>query len=336
MGIDILLPLSKMLGKEVVKAKHTMIQLHGGTVGNVYLLEGVAETAGGGQEPFKIVWKESGKWERYGDHESWHREYDLYVSELDSVFTDTLRWPKCYHTEFSNDKIHLWLEYIEGVSANELTCVMLIKASLELGRLQGRLCSQKPVVLKTLTNLSNVDAIKNFYHHYRSWNVVYDYVRSDKNDLPKHLCQMIIDSDEKSNQTHAGIEKLPVVFCHRDFWVTNIFYTDEGIRLIDWDSTGWGYLGEDMVSLIADEADVDHMTEYYHKCIPAYLSGFSEYVDISHIKNHYISERLILHFGYRLVEWFLDAKTPEEKEYHKQTLQKLFEIINAERESKCQ
>ena len=83
------------------------------------------------------------------------------------------------------------------------------------------------------------------------------------------------------------------------------------------------------MSLIADEADVDHMAEYYHKCILAYFSGFSEYADISHIKNHYISERLVLYFGYKLVEWFLNAETPEEKEYHKQTLQKIYEIINS-------
>jgi thiamine kinase-like enzyme len=127
---------------------------------------------------------------------------------------------------------------------------------------------------------------------------------------------------------HSHIERLPVVFCHRDFWVTNIFYTDAGIRLIDWDTTGWGYLGEDMVSLIADEADVDHMIEYYQKCIPAYLKGFSEYVDISHIENPYIHERMILHYGYRLVEWYLNAESPDEKAYHLATLQKIHEIAH--------
>jgi len=137
---------------------------------------------------------------------------------------------------------------------------------------------------------------------------------------------MIIDSDNASDEYHVYIEKLPVVFCHRDFWVTNIFYIDDAIRLIDWDTTGWGYLGEDMVSLVADEADVNNMIEIYQKSISAYLKGFSEFVDISAISNNYIFERMILHFGYRLVEWYLNAETPEEKEYHKQTLQKIYEI----------
>jgi len=46
------------------------------------------------------------------------------------------------------------------------------------------------------------------------------------------------------------IERLPVVLCHRDFWVANIFYKDQKILLLDWDTTGWGYMGEDIASWI--------------------------------------------------------------------------------------
>ena len=276
--------------------------------------------------PEKVVLKTQKKWERYNDPDSWRREYDLYASDLGVEFTDDMCWPTCYHAEVNDDEIVLWLEYIDGFTGSDLTIDMLEKASLELGRLHGRLYTEKPVVLKELKNLSIVDAMKNFYHHYRSWDVVYNYVRSDDCELPKHICQMIIDSDDASDEYHVHIEKLPVVFCHRDFWITNIFYTDNGIRLIDWDTTGWGYLGEDIVSLVADEADVEHMIEIYQRSIPAYLKGFSEYVDISHISNPYIYERMIMHFGYRLVEWYLHADSPEEKEYHKQTLQRIYEI----------
>jgi len=228
------------------------------------------------------------------------------------------------------------MEYIDGITGNALTVDMLEKASLELGRYQGRLYSIKPALPVKIKNLSVVDAMKNFYQHYRSWDVVYNYIRSDTCELPKHICQMIIDSDNISDEVHAEIEKLPIVFCHRDFWVTNIFHTENGIRLIDWDTTGWGYLGEDIVSLIADEADVEHMIEMYQKCTAAYLRGFSEHVDISHISNPYICERMILHFGYRLIEWYLHARSPEEKEYHKQTLQKIYEIKELNRgDSSC-
>jgi len=75
----------------------------------------------------------------------------------------------------------------------------------------------------------------------------------------KYLCKMLIDVDEHSDEIWERIERLPVVLCHRGFWVANIFYTDHKILLMDWDTTGWGYMGEDIASLIADEADVDNM-----------------------------------------------------------------------------
>jgi len=137
---------------------------------------------------------------------------------------------------------------------------------------------------------------------------------------------MMIDIDEKAEHIWHRVENLPVVFCHRDFWVTNIFYKENKILLIDWDTSGWGYLGEDIISLIADEADVDNMVDYYNKCVPAYLKGFSEYADISNVTDLYIRERIILHFGYRLVEWFLDADTDEGKALQINTLQKIFEM----------
>jgi len=66
--------ISKMLGKTIVIADSTSTQLHGGTVDNVVLYEGTAKTSDGECLPFKIVCKESGKWERYGDPDSWRRE----------------------------------------------------------------------------------------------------------------------------------------------------------------------------------------------------------------------------------------------------------------------
>ncbi|MCL2003636.1 MAG: aminoglycoside phosphotransferase family protein [Oscillospiraceae bacterium] len=297
----------------------TVKQLHGGTLGDVRLI-----TANG--TPF--VWKRQKKWERHGDPGSWRREYDLYASDFGALFTDGLRWPECYHAEINEDadETQLWMEYIGGASGLALTGEMLEQAALELGRFQGRLYAEQPEFLKALTNLIKTDYAKNFYLHYRSWSEVYDYIRADGCEIPKHLCQMLIDLDENADAVWARIEKLPVVLCHRDFWVTNIFHTDGGIRLIDWDTAGWGYLGEDMASLIADEADVEHMVEYYQKCVPAYYKGFSEHADISRFTDDCVRELILVLFGYRLVEWVKFAGTPEEKALHLQTLQKIYQM----------
>ena len=72
----LLLVLSKMLGKAVVRADYQTEQLHGGTLGDVQLIAGIAETAYGQNLPYKVVWKRQKKWKRPGDPGSWRREYD--------------------------------------------------------------------------------------------------------------------------------------------------------------------------------------------------------------------------------------------------------------------
>jgi len=318
--------LSKMLGTEVLRANYETERLHGGTLGDVWLIMGTAETADGASIPYRVVWKTQKKWERYGDPDSWRREYDLYVSDLGSAFSDSFRWPVCYHVQLQDDEVQLWIEYIDGVSGLDLTVEMYVQAAEELGRFQGKLYAEQPLLLQCLANLSKLEYMKNFYLHYRSWPEVFDYIRSEDCELPGHLRNMLIAVDENADEIFSRIERLPIVLCHRDFWVANIFCADGKIRLIDWDTTGWGRLGEDIASLIADEADVEHMVEYYRKCVPAYYKGFSEYADVSHIADRCVREMILLLFGYRLVEWYKFAESPEGKALQLNTLQRIYEM----------
>ncbi|TYA10085.1 aminoglycoside phosphotransferase family protein [Paenibacillus faecis] len=329
--------LSNRLGTIINSADFQTKSLHGGTVGDVQLIAGNAKTTDGGNLPFKIVLKTQKKWERYGDPDSWRREYDFYKSNFGVLFSESFRWPECYHAEMNEEQneTQIWMEYIDGLSGSDLTGDMYERAAEELGRFQGKLFAEQPVVLQSLTNLSNVNYMKNFYLHYRSWNRVYDYIRSDDCEIPKHLCNMLIDIDEKADEIFNRIEKLPIVLCHRDFWVANLFYSDGKTILLDWDTAGWGYLGEDIASLIGDEADMEHMVEYYHRCIPAYYKGFSEFADISHLSDNCIYEMILLLFGYRLVEWYMDAgpgnqpqEQNDERTLHIHILQKIHEMRN--------
>lgn len=320
------LVLNKMLDKTIIHLDYQLKELQGGTVGVVRLVTGTLETSDGENLPYKVVWKTQKKFERYGDPNSWRREYDLYASDFKKVFLDSFRWPECYHAEINGDEIQLWMEYIDGVSGLNLTKEMYEHIAEELGRFQGKLYTERPSVLQNLPNLSKVEFTKNNYQRYRSWNVLYDYIRSDDCEIPKHLCKMLIDIDNDVDEIFSRIEKLPIVLCHRDFWVANIFYSDSKIVLIDWDTAGWGYMGEDIASLITDEADVCQMIEYYQKCIPAYYRGFSEYADVSYISDHCIYELILAMFGYRLVEWYKFAKSSEDKSMHLNTLQKIHEM----------
>jgi hypothetical protein len=318
--------LKKALGQEIMEVSFETEQLKGGTVGEVMLIYGMARTIEKKELPYKVVYKRQKKWERYGDPNSWRREYDLYVENLDTVFSDSFRWPKCYYAELSEDETQIWMEYIEGVSGLKLTGAMYEHIAEELGRFQGKLYTKQPEVLNTLSNLSIKEFSKNNYLHYRSWNEVYDYIRAEECDIPKYLCEMLIDVDERSDEIWEKIERLPVVLCHRDFWVANIFYVDQKIRLLDWDTTGLGYMGEDIASLIADESDVAHMVEYYGRCVRAYYKGFSEYVDISHVESHCVKELILFMFGYRLVEGYKFAETAEEKDLQISILHKIYEM----------
>ena len=103
--------LSKYFKKDVVNVNYEIKELHGGTVGNLYLIAGIAKTSDG-ESQFRVVYRISKKWERFGDVSSWRREYDLYASNLGSIFSSTLKWPECYHFELNNDDIQLWMEYI--------------------------------------------------------------------------------------------------------------------------------------------------------------------------------------------------------------------------------
>lgn len=318
--------LESALGEEINEVSFETKTMKGGTVGDVQLVYGIAMTLEGKEIPYKVVYKRQKKWERFGDVSSWRREYDLYAANLDGIFSDSFRWPKCYYMELLEDVTHIWLEYIEGVSGQNMLPEMYECAAEELGHFQGKIYLQKPKELEELNNLNTKVYSKKFYQHYRSWNEVYDYIRSEECDIPKHLCKMLIDLDDNSDKIWSGIEQLPIVFCHRDYWVENIFYKEGKIRLIDWDTAGWGYLGEDIASLIADEADVIYMVENYRNCVAAYYRGFSEFVDISHIKYTYIKEMILFLFGYRLVEGIKFADTVEEKANQIEILEKIFDI----------
>ncbi|MEO3946166.1 aminoglycoside phosphotransferase family protein [Gorillibacterium sp. CAU 1737] len=322
--------LSQLFKTNIVSADYQTVPLHGGTVGSVFLVTGTAETADRKPLPYRVVLKVQTKWERYADPNSWRREYDLYASDLESTFLDDLRWPTCYHAEMNEEEteFHLWLEYVDGVSSLALTGDMYEQAALELGRYQGKLFAEQPPVLQSLTNLSYADLMKKTYLHYRSWPLVYNYIRSEDCEIPKHLRDMLIAIDENSDEIFSRIEQLPLVLCHRDFWVANLIHTSGKIVVLDWDTSGWGYLGEDLASLIADETGVDLMVDYYHRCVPAYYKGFSEYADVPPVEEHCVYEMILIVFGYRLVESYLHAEDEVEKKNALRTLQQVYEMKN--------
>jgi hypothetical protein len=317
--------LSKMFDTQIIRVDFESKQLQGGTVGDVRLITGAAETADGEKMSYTIILKVQKKWERQDDPDSWRREYDLYKSDLGALFTDSLRWPKCYHVEMNeeNNETQLWMEYIDGISGRDLTIEMREQAALELGRFQGRIYKHNFTLLQNISCFSKLEIVTDYYMSIYWETAEYHYIRSDECEIPAHIKQMFITTD---NQRKMMLENIPVILCHRDFFFFFIFYSDAQISLIDWDSTGWGCIGDDIVQLITDETDGKYFDEYCKKLIPAYIKGFSEYADILRVDNFYIWERLVIHFGYSLVKSYMSAESLDEKKSVIDTLQKIYEM----------
>jgi GNAT superfamily N-acetyltransferase/uncharacterized protein YneR len=321
--------LSKMLGEKIISADFQSKQLRGGTVGDVRLVSGNAETSDGTMLPYEIVLKVQKKWERPGDPDSWRREYDLYTSDLGSLFNDSLRWPKCYHAKMNAEETEtqLWMEYIDGISGFDLNAEMFERSAWEIGRFQGRLYADRPDLLGGIQNLSKLECLKNHVFRSRNDNLLV-YLRSGDCELSKHLRDMVIAENDNAAAIWARIENLPVVLCHRDFWYTNIFYDDGKIILIDWDSAGWGYMGEDVRQLLTDEMDIGLTAKYYQKCVSAYYKGLSEFADMSHIPISRIEELVLFNLAGEYAKQYMNAKTPEQQAFQIDALQKIYEMKN--------
>ena len=356
MSLELTQILSKKLGKAVLTAEYQAKPLHGGTLGDVKLLTGCAKTADGAEEMFSVVWKAQKKWERPGDPDSWRREYDFYTSDMENIFTGDFHIPKCYHAQSDDGKIQLWLEYIDGVSGYELNVEMLETAAEAIGDLQGRLY-KNPGLLKNVTCLPDTEYMRrdnDDWHtqayscdylcsdkcripeHLKKWvrenprdngkSMEYNYLRSAECKITEHLKQMLIEIDDNRDEIFKQISTLPVTLCHRDFWIENIFYTNGIITAIDWDRVGWGYIGEDIASLIADDTETEKLHEYFRKLIPAYCKSLSAYIDIPRNINDIIWKMMLLKFGYRTVSDYMFASSDDIKEKCIYRLQKTYEM----------
>lgn len=352
--------LSKMLSVDIIRASCQTKQLQGGTLGDVRLVTGMAETIEGKKLPYKVVLKIQKKWERPGDPDSWRREYDLYTSDFGKVFADLLRWPEYYHAEMNDEEIHLWIEYIDGISGDRLEIETLELAATELGRFQGKIYKQKEM-LRNTNFLSEPDALRKNYEQWHTQTFSYEFLISDqcrlpgflkqmlKNgeiqlysgksfeygclrsvrcDIPEYLKQMLFDIDDNRDAIFNSLKRLPVVLCHRDFWIENIFLSDGRIRLIDWDCAGFGYLGEDIASLIYDDTETENLHEYFRRIIPAYIKGISEYLEVPQDFNKYIQKMILIVFGYRTVQDYIFTQSPDAKEEQVKRLQKIYEMRN--------
>jgi len=325
---ELSLALSKKFGKKVKNVAYQLTQLQGGTIADVKLISGIATTVDGEALPYKVALKTQ-RSELFAEQR--YFEYELYTSGFSELFTAEFRCAECYHAEIASDKteVRLWLEYIEGAISKDLTIEMREQAAEQLGRFQGRIYAHKPSLAEKIDYATSPDFMQKRYTEWGSKSDGYEYIRTSNCDIPKHLCEMLIEMDAQASEVFENLKKLPLVLCHRDYSAHNIFYSDNKIRIIDWDWFGWGYLGADITSLIADSLDskgyMGNLATHYRRIVPAYYKGISEYMDISSIDNTYMWKMTLLSFGYRFVRRYMrDAQAVKEQQVI--ALQQMFEL----------
>jgi len=358
--------LTAMLSKPVLTVERKQeTPLDGGTIGDVRLISGDAITETNEQIPFKIVYKTHEKFSRAGDPDSWKREYDLYISELDKSFTSAFRWPICYDAEISDKKFEIWMEYIDALSGLDLDVDMLEKAAFEIGRWQGKIFSEPELSKKIhqIKNLGDPGFLQRHFNQFHTQTMSYEYIVSDNCRLPKHikkcylenkeridhgksieynilraeictlpqhLKQMLFDIDERQNEIFENFKRLPIVLCQRDYWIENIFYDNGNIIAIDWDTAGWGYLGEDIAQLVFDDINTDYFSVYAKRLIPAYYKGFTEFTNITEIdiKNSKAAIRdfILVLFGYGKAQKHMFSESAEVKAQAEKELQVVYDF----------
>jgi hypothetical protein len=341
---DLYKALSQKFSKQIVKTDQQEKSLQGGTLGDVRLISGMAETANGEKLPFAVVHKKQKKWERFGDPTSWRREVDLYRAGYDAFFDGDLRVPACYHATLNADETEmaLWMAYIGGVSGRELTTDMLEKAAYLWGRFQGEQSAPQDS-LRSLPCLNDAGFMERQYEEWHTQLYSYEYLITEECQMPEHLKQKLksgevklipgksfeyaclradcfgipphireklMELDERRREIFAELKTYPTVLCHGDFWSENIFYADDKITLIDWDTAHEGFPGEDVACLLVDGMPVERFEENIRRLIPAYLRGLSEAGFTALPSESLITTMLLLIFGYRMLQNHIFEKDP--------------------------
>lgn len=317
--------LTKMFGIDIIKADYQITKLGSGVCDNVRLIVGTAETSGGESPSFKVILKEQRKISPPLDADAWTREYYFYASEFHKILDEHVGMPECYYSEYSGEKYILWLEYIEGITGSRLTTNDMEYISEKLGAFHGKIYSQ-PKLTENLTCLSHTRHMEKKIWYWDK-SAEYAYLRSEAFNVPEHLKQMLIEIDNTKEAVLEKMKCLPIVLYHGDFHDGNVFLRDGQVILYDWGHfAGLGYLGEDIANLISDNDDFELWGKYYRRFVPAYLRAFSEYADISEIKDFFIREMIILNYGYDIVQNYMNTQKQEEKEKQIIALQKIYDM----------
>ena len=314
---SLLAALSSMFGAGISDAEYTAETLRGGTVGEVCHIAGhaIGDCA---RYPFSLVLKTQRRWHRPGDPDSWRREYDIYKQGLTDLLPRALRLPRCWLLEEGDDVTRIWMAYIDGRSgSSHLHADELALAARRLGEMQAGFH------LRGRRGLPYLRAYPAIRSSFDLWsNRMLPLLKLPMDGFPDELRKTLNDYAARSKPLLEQFKALPLTLCQGDVHHDNLIFSGSGeeaeIYLIDWDSAGYGFMGEDAVDVLMEafvysDRDVRLLPGFRQKIIGGYCQGAGSRGVGFEMSGQLIKDIFALAWGFRLADLFL---------YHKDELPK--------------
>lgn len=325
--------LSNKFNAVVCDVEYASEVLQGGTVGDVTKLFGQAKiqdemTA----QPFELVVKTQKKWDRSGDPGCWRREYEIYHHGLVDKLPQELKLPQCYLLEESTDVTRIWMAYVNGLTGNKaLNVAELAEAAYQLGVFQAKYHLQGEMNLPYIRSFPAVHSSFDLW-----WGYTENLLSMPIKGFPEELRTVLNHYAAHSKEILDTFDVLPRTLCQGDVHHDNLIFNhslgETSIYLIDWDSAGYGYMGEDAVDLLMEafiysDREPSLLREYRHKIIDSYcrgvrmqgarrtVTGEDEKIRALnfHMSETLIREIFVLSWGFRIVNRYVYHEDAAEK-----------------------
>lgn len=301
-----------------------------GTQGEVYLVQGVCLYEDNGiskKNNWEVVLKIQKKWDRFGDPESWKREYLMYKNKVFEKLPNCIRVPKCFEIKIENNEVWLWLENLKDSTNKDISIDDYQVIAKSLGKYQAILNMEK-------YNASYPWMSSRYWYTITliDWGSIgllwLDDEKYNENDreLNLNIIENLYYIWNNRDEFLDIMNKLPQTVCHRDFHPANIFINKEDnketfITLIDWDCVGVGILGEDIADLLGEtltyyDYDVDKANELMDMIYLNYIHGLRKANwrgDEEQVKLGY-KLCFVLHWSFRVYSLLKDTEDKKVKE----------------------